>query len=51
MGSSGPKPLEEKAKPPPSFSENWKERILIPTLLAGFFLSLFFFLKHKRKLI
>ncbi|KAJ6710963.1 hypothetical protein OIU74_011760 [Salix koriyanagi] len=30
MGSSGPKPLEEKAKPPPSFSENWKERILIP---------------------
>ncbi|KAB5569769.1 hypothetical protein DKX38_003562 [Salix brachista] len=35
MGSSGPKPLEEKAKPPPSFSENWKERILIPTLLAG----------------
>uniref|UniRef100_A0A6M2E8S8 Mitochondrial inner membrane translocase subunit Tim17/Tim22/Tim23/peroxisomal protein PMP24 n=1 Tax=Populus davidiana TaxID=266767 RepID=A0A6M2E8S8_9ROSI len=40
MGSSGMKPLEEKAKPPPpppssSFSENWKERILIPTLLAG----------------
>lgn len=34
------KPLEENAKPPPppppsSFSENWKERILIPTLLAG----------------
>ncbi|KAL9397747.1 hypothetical protein Peur_012000 [Populus x canadensis] len=40
MGSSGMKPLEENAKPPPpppssSFSENWKERILIPTLLAG----------------
>ncbi|XP_011024621.1 PREDICTED: uncharacterized protein LOC105125744 [Populus euphratica] len=40
MGSSGMKHLEEKAKPPPpppssSFSENWKERILIPTLLAG----------------
>lgn len=34
------KPLEENAKAPPppppsSFSENWKERILIPTLLAG----------------
>lgn len=34
------KPLEENAKPPPppppsSFSENWKERMLIPTLLAG----------------
>jgi hypothetical protein len=57
MGSSGMKPLEENAKAPPppppsSFSENWKERILIPTLLAGFYLSLyFFFLKHKRKLI
>ncbi|KAH8517637.1 hypothetical protein Peur_048958 [Populus x canadensis] len=40
MGSSGMKPLEENAKPPPppppsSFSENWKERMLIPTLLAG----------------
>ncbi|KAI5599823.1 hypothetical protein POPTR_002G246000v4 [Populus trichocarpa] len=40
MGSSGMKPLEENAKAPPppppsSFSENWKERILIPTLLAG----------------
>jgi hypothetical protein len=48
MGSSGMKPLEENAKPPPppppsSFSENWKERMLIPTLLAGFYLSLYFF--------
>lgn len=54
MGSSGMKPLDEKAKPPPpppssSFSDNWKERILIPTLLAGFYLSLCFLFSFKKK--
>ncbi|CAK7349389.1 unnamed protein product [Dovyalis caffra] len=39
MASGDSKPLREEATPPPpsssSFSENWKERIFIPTLLAG----------------
>lgn len=34
-GTSSPSPQPPQPRPAPSFSENWQERILTPTLLAG----------------